>query len=571
MPSLHVPLRQLAKGEAARAVAAVTGALRGADLAGMLAFILVYVVLEWVTYSHEHRGVPVTPWNPGLGIAFGLMVLRGAAYGLALFAGVVAAEILVLHTNLAWPAILAVAVVVAASYSAAAAVARRHHRLDFTRGDVRDVLVLLTAGIAGAAVVALLLGTLLLTDQEAGNDDLSKSVLPLFVGDVIGIAVVTPLLLRLSSLWRQRTAWMAEIRALRLALLVEIALFVLVTGLALWAIVGSDRPNDYKYFSLLFLPVVVVAVRHGIDGSCLALATTQLGLVAVLHAYGYDATTFTEFQIVMLVLTMTGLLVGGVVSERERADLAARHAEARVRAAEQEAARAARLNMVSGMASALAHEINQPMTAARALARSAQQLLVASNGDVERARSNLASLVAQIDHAAGVVRRMREFLRRREPHFSTLDVGAVLQDALVLVRPEAAEHATRIELQVEAGLPPVFGDRIQLQQVALNLVRNGIDAIVDAGVTHGRIGVRADLGEGGRTVEVSVEDNGAGVAPDRNLFEPLASSKKDGLGLGLSICANIVQAHGGRIWLQSSARGATEFRFSLPLHRRPEP
>jgi two-component system, LuxR family, sensor kinase FixL len=567
MPSLLVPLRQLAKGEAARAGAAVAGALRGADLAGMLAFILVYIALEWLTYSHEHRGVPVTPWNPGLGIAFGLIVLRGAAYGLALLAGVVVAEIFVLHTNLAWAAILAVALVVAASYTAAAAVARRHHLLDFARGDVRDVLVLLTAGTAGAAVVALLLGALLLTDQEAGNDDLSKSVLPLFVGDVIGIAVVTPLLLRLSSLWRQRAAWIAELGARRPALLTEIALFALVTGFALWMIVGSDRPNDYKYFSLLFLPVVVVAVRHGIDGSCLALAATQLGLVAVLHAYGYDATTFTEFQIIMLVLTMTGLLVGGVVSERERADLAARRAEARMRTAEQEAARAARLNMVSGMASALAHEINQPMTAARALARSAQQLLGAPGGDVERARGNLASLVTQIDHAAGVVRRMREFLRRGEPHVSTLDIGAVLNEAMALARPDAEANRAHLHLHVSSDLPVVFGDRVQLQQVVLNLLRNAVDAIVETGRKDGQVHLRVSTADDG-SVEVSVADNGIGVPADRQIFEPLSTSKADGLGLGLSICASIVQAHGGRIWLQSSRPGDTEFRFSLPIQAR---
>jgi two-component system, LuxR family, sensor kinase FixL len=546
-------------------MAAVAKGARGSDLAGMLAFILVYVALEWVTYSHEYQGVPVTPWNPGLGVAFGLIVLRSALYGLALLVGVVLAEILVLRTDLAWSAILVIAVVVAATYTVAAAVARRRLRLDVAMNHVRDVLVLMSAGTAGAGIVALLLGALLLADPVAGNDDLSKSVLPLFVGDVIGIAVVTPLLLRLTRLWQHRRGWKEWLRAPPLAVLAEVALFVLVTAFALWMIVGSDRPNDYKYFSLLFLPVVVVAVRHGIDGSCLALASTQLGLVAVLRAHGYDATTFTEFQIVMLVLTMTGLLVGGVVSERERADLAARTAEARLREAELEAARAARLNMVSGMASALAHEINQPMTAARALARSAQQLIKAGDADLERADGNLASLVTQIDHAADVVRRMREFLRRGQPHFSTLDVAAVLEDALVLARPDAAARRTRIELDVEPELPVVFGDRIQLQQVVLNLVRNGIDAIVEADVPQGRIGVHAGLGEGGRTVEVSVTDNGTGVAPGRNLFEPLSSSKLNGLGLGLSICANIVHAHGGRIWLQSGASGAAEFRFSLPL------
>jgi two-component system, LuxR family, sensor kinase FixL len=565
MPSIPARLRLLSKADGARALAAVAKGARGSDLAGMLAFIFVYVALEWITYSHEYHGVPVTPWNPGLGVAFGLIVLRSAIYGLALFAGVVLAEVLVLRTHLAWSVILLIAVVVAASYTAAAAVARRRLRLDVAMDHVRDVLVLMSAGVAGAAVVTMLLGALLLADPVAGNDDLSKSVLPLFVGDVIGIAVVTPLLLRLTRLWQHRQRWKDWLGAPPLAALAEVALFVLVTGFALWVIVGSARPNDYKYFSLLFLPVVVVAVRHGIDGSCLALASTQLGLVVVLRAYGYDATTFTEFQIVMLVLTMTGLLVGGVVSERERADLAARTAEARLRDAELEAARAARLNMVSGMASALAHEINQPMTAARALARSAQQLLKTDEGDRERANGNLATLVTQIDHAADVVRRMREFLRRGQPHFSTLEVGAVLEDALVLARPDASAHHTHIDLVVEPALPAVFGDRIQLQQVVLNLVRNGIDAIIEAGVPQGRISVRAGLGEERRTVEIGVTDNGSGVAAGRNLFEPLSSSKPDGLGLGLSICANIVHAHGGRIWLQSSASGATEFRFSLPL------
>jgi signal transduction histidine kinase len=551
-----------------RAAAAVAGVAQARDLIGPVAFILAYVALEWVSYTHEHLGVPVTPWNPGVGIAFGLIVLKGAAYGLALLAGVVVAEVLVLQTQLAWPAVLAVAVVVAATYTVAAVFARRQLHLS-AMGDVRDVLVLLSAGTLGAAVVALLFSGLLLIDHEIGNNDLTKSVLPLFVGDMIGIAVMTPLLLRLSRLWQQRSEWWTWLRHPSVVVPTEVALFVLVTGFALWMIVGSERPNDYKYFSLLFLPVVVVAVRHGLDGACLALASTQLGLVALLRAYGYDAAGFTEFQIVMLVLTMTGLLVGGVVSEREQADQAARRAEARVREAELEAARAARFNMVSGMASALAHEINQPMTAARALARSAQQLISRGAGDTDRARSNLSSLVGQIDHAAEVIRRMREFLRRGQPHVSTLDIATVLEDALILARPEAAAHGTRINLELDPALPAVFGDRIQLQQVVLNLVRNAIDAIAEAdlprGGQSGRIAVRARLGDGGRTVEVSVADNGTGIPSDRNLFEPLSSSKKDGLGLGLSICANIVQAHGGRIWLQSGASGATEFRFSLPL------
>ncbi|MBX9592204.1 MAG: MASE1 domain-containing protein [Hyphomonadaceae bacterium] len=559
MFSIRALSKQLADGEGGRALLTLARSIRAPDVMAAGALVLVYVALEWMSFIHEHKGVPVTPWNPGLGVAFGMIVLKGTAYGLVLFIGVLVAEIFVLHTGLAWPVILAIAAVVAASYTGAAVLARDYLRLDVGLRHVRDVLVLLAAGVVGAAVVAVLLALLLLITNELDISDLPKSALPLFVGDVIGIAVVTPLLLRLAGRWRELSHTVSK------PLILEIVLFIAATGFALWMIVGSDRSNDYKYVSLLFLPVVAVAVRHGMDGSCLALAATQLGLVALLKTYGYDAAAFTEFQIVMFVLTMTGLLVGVVVSERREADLAARLAEARLKESRQEAARAARLNMVSGMASALAHEINQPMTAARALARSAQQILRSPSADIERVSTNLSALVVQIDHAGGVVRRMREFLRRGQPHFSTLNVHTILDDALVLARPEAATHHTRIDLEIAEPLPSIFGDRIQLQQVVLNLVRNAMDAIAETRRSDGHIHVRAHLADQGTAVEISVIDNGAGVPAEDTLFAPLSSSKTDGIGLGLSICANIVHAHGGRIWLQSSQNGTTEFRFSLPL------
>src|SRR5262249_54380997 len=151
----------------------------------------------------------------------------------------------------------------------------------------------------------------------------------------------------------------------------------------------------------------------------------------LLRRHGYDANVFTEFQVLMLVLTATGLTVGVVVSERRQAARAVRAVEARLRAKEAEAAEAARFTLVSGMASALAHEINQPMTAARALARAAQEILRAPNADRARADGNLTTLIAQVDHAAGVVRRMRDFLRRGHPHVSTIDVRGMIEDALI--------------------------------------------------------------------------------------------------------------------------------------------
>jgi signal transduction histidine kinase len=188
--------------------------------------------------------------------------------------------------------------------------------------------------------------------------------------------------------------------------------------------------------------------------------------------------------------------------------------------------------------------------------------------DLDRADSNLAALIAQIDHAAGVVRRMRDFLRRGQPRFSTLEMRNVLADALSLARPDAAAKQISIELVVDEVLPPVFGDRIQLQQVALNLIHNALEAIVESGRDDGRIRVRARRPAGEPVIEIGVIDNGVGVPAGRRLFEPQSSHKDDGLGLGLSISASIIEAHRGRIWLHSCDPGSTEFRFSLPLQAR---
>jgi C4-dicarboxylate-specific signal transduction histidine kinase len=256
-----------------------------------------------------------------------------------------------------------------------------------------------------------------------------------------------------------------------------------------------------------------------------------------------------------------------VVSERRAASDAVREAEARLREKEAEAAQASRFMLVSGMASALAHEINQPLTAMRALARSVQHLLQTPEADLPRAERNLATMIAHIDHVGGVVRHMRDFLRRGRPHVSTIAVRGMLEEALMLVRASATAHRIRLDLEVAEGMPPIHGDRIQLEQVVLNLVRNAIEAVAGTGRDDGSVRVIAQMPESLRRIEIAVVDNGPGIPEEmaRRLFEPLTTSKQEGLGLGLPICASIAEAHGGHIWLASREAGTTEFRLSLPL------
>ena len=524
-------------------------------------FLAVYMILEWVSFIHEYKGLPITPWNPGLGIVFALMVYRGAQYGVVLFAGVVLAEVFVLRSKLEWPIILSIAAIIAIGYGIVASTLRKHIRIDTGLSHLRDVLALVIAGTSGAILAAIMLSAFLLVVASIDFSDVLVAFVPLLVGDAIGIAVMTPLTLRL-FLFPGR----APIR-FSIALALEILLYVALVTAALWIINGAESPNGFKFFYLLFLPVVVAAVRHGFDGACVALASTQIALVGLLHFHGYDARVFTEFQALMLILTATGLIVGVVVSERQNSDRRVRETELRLKEKESEAAQVARFNLVSGMTSALVHEINQPMTAARALARSAQHLLSAPGGDLARASSNLTNLIAQIDHSCSVVRSMRDFLRRGRPHVSTIDVRPMLDESLMLVRAEAAANRVQIDLDLADDLPPIRGDRTQLEQVVLNLVRNAIESIAAAHKVDGRIRIAVQRLDAPRRVEIGISDNGPGIASDLadRLFEPLTTSKETGLGLGLPICMSIVESHGGRLWLQSPDAGATEFRFSLPL------
>lgn len=532
------------------------------QLGQALVWLAAYIVLEWVSFIHEYKGLPITPWNPGLGVLFAHLIRSSPWHGAILFAGVLLSEVLVVDSRLDWTQMVVLATIITVGYAGAAALVR-HWRLDTEMTRLKDVLLLLGAGLGGAVAVAAAITGFFLASGEIVSTEILPAALPLLVGDVIGIAVATPLLLRAARFVPALASW----RSMP-GVLAEFAVYFVVIAVFLALTIGAERSGGFNYFYLIFLPVVAAALRHGLDGACVGLAAAQLGLVGLMHRHGFDAGTFTEYQSLMLVLSATGLIVGVVVSERARAMAAARAAEENVKALEAEAVQAARYNLVTGMASALAHEINQPMTAARALARSAQHLIsVPGGGDTARAANNLGDVIAQIDHAGAIVRRMRGFLRRGSPRLSTLDVRSVLEDAVTLARSAASERNVRIVLDVDPASPQIQADHVQIQQVVLNLIHNGLDAIREGGRGEGTIMIAARPVPATGRVEISVRDDGAGLSPEvaGRLFQPLTTSKPEGLGLGLSICASIVESHGGRIWLQDSRHGSTEFRFELPV------
>jgi integral membrane sensor domain MASE1 len=196
-----------------------------------------------------------------------------------------------------WPIDIGVAAITAMSYASVAALVQRYFRIDADLTHLRDVLLLLAAGLAGAVLDTVLLNAFLLAVGQFDMRDVVQVTRPLLIGDTIGIAVVTPLLLRFRVQARPKTHRL-------LSLAPEGALYFCIIGVALWLISGSEEAHGFRMFYLLFVPVVIAAVRHGVDGACFSLALTQFSLIGLLHFSGYDASEFTEFQTLALVLTV---------------------------------------------------------------------------------------------------------------------------------------------------------------------------------------------------------------------------------------------------------------------------
>ena len=247
------------------------------------------------------------------------------------------------------------------------------------------------------------------------------------------------------------------------------------------------------------------------------------------------------------------------ITERKQAESELQHNR-------QQLAHVTRISTMGELAASLAHELNQPLTAILSNAQAAQRFMAAKPADLEEVQEILKDIVQDDSRASEVIQRMRALVKKEEVAFAPLDLGEVIRDVARLVHSDAALLNVDVALELYPNLPTVQGDRVQLQQVVLNLLLNAFDAMRDCPVNERRVVLQAEQ-DGARMTKVAVRDRGPGLRGDKldKIFQPFYTTKRDGLGMGLSISRTIIEAHGGRLWAENNPdRGAT-FYFTMPM------
>jgi signal transduction histidine kinase len=513
-----------------------------------LAYLAAYTLLDWLSFIVDpYAHLSITPWNPGTGLSFVVLLVYGPRMIPFVLVAPLLADIVQRNLMLPWEFEIAASILVGGIYAAAAIVVMRP-RLGFdpALSSMRDIVLLVLVAFVSAALVAAGYVGLTIAAGVLPADDFIAAGVRYWVGDVIGITVVTPF------------ALLALTRRTFLPASQETLLQVLAIGAALTLVFGFAEEQQFQLFYVLFLPIVWVAVRTGTEGVSLAILVTQLGLIAGIQFFPAGTFNVTSFQALMLVLAITGLITGELVTERRRT-------QSQLQRHQESLSRLAQLGGMGELAAAVAHELNQPLMAAGTYTRLLEDTINSNTANPAMVADTAKKAVAQVERAAEVVRRLRALVRLDRSNRAPYKAERIFKDAVDLCRSDIERHNIATRIVIAPDTPAVMIDLLQIEQVVINLVRNAVEAMDANTIVRGSIVLEAKPMADG-FVEILVSDTGPGFPPQMmdNAFLPLASTKAEGLGIGLPLCKSIVEAHGGRLSLETSTQGAA-VRFTLPI------
>ncbi|WP_244424253.1 sensor histidine kinase [Bradyrhizobium sp. BTAi1] len=331
------------------------------------------------------------------------------------------------------------------------------------------------------------------------------------------------------------------------------------------AIFIFDTVTPYE-IAAASLQVVVVLLslrfcrKQGVIFVSLGCAALSI-LSAVLTIVSYVPTAGSTFSlgvintsISLTAIAATAYLALATETARQTAERAQAHL-----------AHVARLTTLGEISASIAHELNQPLTAVITNANAATRWIRSEPPNPQKVTSSIESIVEDARRASEIIARIRALTTRAEPQNAWVDINAVIQEVLVLIQSQLNENRIVVRAELNNGLPSVFGDRIQLQQAVLNLIVNAIDAIGAAQADPREIRIRSRKTRPSG-VEVSIEDTGGGLTTTdvNQIFDAFFSTKTGGMGIGLSICRSIIEAHHGRIWAEKGEPSGATFHFTLP-------
>jgi two-component system, LuxR family, sensor kinase FixL len=511
-----------------------------------VAYLACYILLDRVSFVHPYTAFGITPWNPGTGLSLSIVLLFGRSMIPFLFPAQLLADLVNRGLLMPWGVELLSSAIIGAGYAAAAIfLLVPQLRFNPTLSSMHDLKLLIAVAVVSSAIVATTYVGVMIAARLLPSQDFAEAALRYWVGDAIGIVVTAPFALMVLT---RRHVFRAT---------VETALQIGASIAALAVVFGFAREKGLQLFYVLLLPIVWMAVQGGLEGAVAGIVITQVGLIVGLELFSHEVLNPMALQIFMLVLAVTGLVAGELVNERRRA-------ESQLRLHRELLAKKARLGSLGELAAAVAHEINQPLAAAGTYTRLVRDAAQEGGADPAMVAETAKKAAAQVERAAEVVRRLRSLVRLDRSCRAPCGVELIVRQTIAMCQPLLDRINIAVDWNRAANVPPVMVDMLQVEQTLMNLIRNSIEAIGESKQSNGAIRIDV-VSKDSNWVEISVADNGPGFPTEFvELFPLLSSHKPEGIGIGLSLCRSIIEAHGGRLWLNRSARGA-EVRFTLPI------
>jgi signal transduction histidine kinase len=524
-----------------------------------LGFLALYVGADVATEWFPHPRFGVQPWNLHPALAMALIAQgRSGCVPLVLLA-VVAGWLLEPGTTLD-PVRLLCALGAAGACWAGGAALRRLTR--WGSGGVRlgDVNTFLGVSLAAALLCAGFGAA-----SQFGTPGLSAANLPvlfwrLFVADLLGIVVWTPLLVQ--GLGGALTPAGNGARPWPLAR--DAAAFAILLAGLLWVAFGVQPLDQFRMSYLLFLPMIAVAMRYGLPGVVATVPVVQLGLLGALATVGIRPGTAFEFQLLTLTLAIMALFLGTLHDERRRAAARIAQNERALRERGHALDEAQRIAATAELAAAMAHDLSQPLSAIGTYARAGRMLADAGEAEHAKLIETLEEINGETARAGQYLRRMREFFRTGTMRTERVAVESLFESTHAHLRDRLVLAQVSWHTAIEPGLPPLRVDAVQTLAILGNLVGNACDALAE-GAAFREVRLRAQRAPDPAMVRITVEDTGWGIPAERRgqLFKPLATSKPNGMGLGLALSRSIAERQGGRLWFEAD-RQLTTFCLELP-------